>query len=233
MTPRKIAIPSAGESAEALLYRSGSRDRAVLWAGGWREGDSATGLPVDVAHALIRRGVSSLLLRYRAPYELPSCVDDALASVDWLEGEGIVRVAVVGHSFSGAVVISAAPRSERVVAVAALASQTYGAAGAARVSPRPLLLVHGTEDERLAPYCSEQIYSWARRPKGTAVHAGGVAQPARGSRGVAAAVGRLAHRQAGGHQRSLPSRWGKVRACPVPDTGMGVTPRPFPLDRQS
>ena len=165
MTPRRIAIPSTGGEAEALLYRSPDSDRAVLWAGGWREGDSATGLPVDVAHALIRRGVSSLLLRYRAPYELPSCVDDALASVDWLEGEGIVRVAVVGHSFSGAVVISAAPRSERVVAVAALASQTYGAAGAARVSPRPLLLVHGTEDERLAPYCSEQIYSWARHPK--------------------------------------------------------------------
>ena len=165
MTPRRIAIPSAGESAEALLYRSPDSDRAVLWAGGWRDAESATGLPAEVARALLLNGVSSLLLRYRAPYELPSCVNDALASVDWLEREGIVRVAMVGHSFSGAVVISAAPRSERVVAVAALASQTYGAAGAARVSPRPLLLVHGTEDERLAPYCSEQIYSWARRPK--------------------------------------------------------------------
>ncbi len=165
MTPRKVVIPSAGESAEALLYRSGGGDRAVLWAGGWREGDSAAGLPADVARALLLNGVSSLLLRYRTPYGLPSCVDDALASVDWLEREGIVRVAMVGHSFSGAVVISAAPRSDRVVAVAALASQTYGATGASRVSPRPLLLVHGTEDERLAPYCSEQIYSWARRPK--------------------------------------------------------------------
>ena len=166
MTPRKVAIPSAaGESAEALLYHTGGADRAVLWAGGWRGGESLTGLPADVARALLPRGVSSLLLRYRAPYELPACVDDALASVGWLEREGIVRVAMVGHSFSGAVVISAASRSERVVAVAALASQTYGATGAALVSPRPLLLVHGTEDERLAPHCSEQIYSWARQPK--------------------------------------------------------------------
>ncbi len=137
----------------------------MLWAGGWRGSASPTGLPADVAHALLGRGVSSLLLRYRAPYELPACVEDALASVGWLEREGIERVAMVGHSFSGAVVISAAPRSERVVAVAALASQTYGAARADLVSPRPLLLVHGTEDERLAPYCSEQIYSWARQPK--------------------------------------------------------------------
>ncbi len=165
MTLQKVAIPSAGESVEALLHRSPGSDRAVLWAGGWRGGDSPAGLPADVAHALLARGVSSLLLRYHAPYELPACVEDALAAVCWFEGEGIERVGMVGHSFSGAVVISAAPRSERVVAVAALASQTYGAARADLVSPRPLLLVHGTEDERLAPYCSEQIYSWARQPK--------------------------------------------------------------------
>ena len=165
MTLQKVAIPSAGESVEALLCRSRDSERAVLWAGGWRGSDSPAGLPSDAAYALLARGVSSLLLRYRAPYELPACVEDARASVGWLEREGIERVAMVGHSFSGAVVISAAPRSERVVAVAALASQTYGAARADLVSPRPLLLVHGTEDERLAPYCSEQIYSWARQPK--------------------------------------------------------------------
>lgn len=163
--PHTITIPVADAQTHALLYRSADSACAVLWAGGWRGSGSPTGLPVDVARALLGRGVSSLLLRYRAPYELPACVEDTLASVEWMEREGIERIAMVGHSFSGAVVISAAPRSERVVAVAALASQTYGAARADLVSPRPLLLVHGTEDERLAPYCSEQIYSWARRPK--------------------------------------------------------------------
>ena len=164
MTPHRVTIPTAGGSAEATIYRSFGGDRAVLWAGGWRGGEPG-GLPADVALALQQRGVSSLLLRYLAPYEVPACVEDAMASVAFLEREGLTRVAMVGHSFSGAVVISAAPRSERVVAVVALASQTYGATGAARISPRPLLLVHGTEDERLAPYCSEQIYSWARQPK--------------------------------------------------------------------
>ena len=162
--PVRVVIPGTHGEITALLYRAPGSDRAVLWAGGWRGGEPA-GLPADVARALLPRGVSSLLLRYRAPHELPACVEDALASVGWLECEGIVRVAMVGHSFSGAVVICAAPRSERVVAVAALASQTYGTTGAALVSPRPLLLVHATEDERLAPYCSEQIYSWARQPK--------------------------------------------------------------------
>ena len=163
-TPHPIVIPVSDSETQALLYRA-SGAAAVLWSGGWRGGDAPDGLADDVARMMLERGVSSLLLRYRTPYELPSCVADALAAVKYLEGEGIGRVAMVGHSFGGAVVISAAPRSERVVAVAALASQTYGATGAAQVSPRPLLLVHGTADERLAPYCSEQIYSWARQPK--------------------------------------------------------------------
>ena len=163
--PAHVFVPGTHNESEALVYRSPDSDRAVLWAGGWRGGESASGLPAAVALALLSRGVSSLLLRYRSPFELPACVEDALTSAAFLEREGLTRIALVGHSFGGAVVISAAPRSERVVAVAALASQTYGAARADLVSPRPLLLVHGTEDERLAPYCSEQIYSWARQPK--------------------------------------------------------------------
>ena len=50
-------------------------------------------------------------------------------------------------------------------AVAALSSQTAGAANAGDVSPRPLLLVHGTGDTRLPPRCSEMIYEWAEQPK--------------------------------------------------------------------
>ena len=176
--PAHVFIPGTYDQTEALLYRSHGGDRAVLWAGGWRGGEPA-GLPADVAQTLLPRGLSSLLVRYRSPYELPACVDDVLASVDFLdEGEGIAGVAMVGHSFSGAVVISAAPRSERVVAVAALASQTYGAARADHVSPRPLLLVHGTEDERLAPLLLGADLLVGAPTQGAAVHAGGVAQPA-------------------------------------------------------
>ena len=62
-------------------------------------------------------------------------------------------------------VISAAPLSPLVKAVAALSSQTAGARGADQVSPRPLLLVHGEEDHRLPPDCSRQIFAWAKQPK--------------------------------------------------------------------
>jgi pimeloyl-ACP methyl ester carboxylesterase len=90
---------------------------------------------------------------------------DTEAGVAFLQGIGLRRVALVGHSFSGAVVIFAAPTCEAVVAVAALASQTYGARNVDRIAPRPLLLVHGTADTRLDCYCSEQIYSWAKKRK--------------------------------------------------------------------
>lgn len=40
------------------------------------------------------------------------------------------------------------------------------------MSPRPLLLAHGESDTRLPPYCSEQIYSWAKQPKELVLYPG-------------------------------------------------------------
>ena len=82
-----------------------------------------------------------------------------------MESLGYSKIALVGHSFSGAVVITTGPLRESIVTVVALASQTYGARTARELSPKSLLLIHGTKDERLDVYCSEQIYSWAKQPK--------------------------------------------------------------------
>ncbi len=51
------------------------------------------------------------------------------------------------------------------MAVAALSSQTYGTRLAAELSPRSLLLMHGTADEILPDRCSQQIYERASEPK--------------------------------------------------------------------
>lgn len=146
--------------------RAGKTSRAVVWASGARGGFAgpAGGLYRDLAEDL-KGEITSLRLDYRQPNILHECVMDALAGVSFLTGTGHESTALVGHSFGGAVVISAAPFSERVKAVAALSSQTYGAQRAALVSPRPLLLAHGGADTRLPPRCSEQIHEWARDPK--------------------------------------------------------------------
>ena len=142
-------------------------DRAMLWVGGAVGGFGGPGNGVyrALSEELTQEGLASLRLHYRRPNDLAECVLDTLAGVRVLEALGVRRVALVGHSFGGAVVIAAALSSETVAAVCALASQTYGATGVARLSPRPLLLGHGKADTRLGHHCSEFIYEWALEPK--------------------------------------------------------------------
>ena len=104
-------------------------------------------------------------LDYRQPNSLSEGALDLLVGVSFLKGTGYGPVVLVGHSFGGAVVITAGTLSPAVTAVAALSSQTAGATGAGKLTPRPLLLVHGEDDSHLTYRCSEMIYEWAGEPK--------------------------------------------------------------------
>jgi alpha-beta hydrolase superfamily lysophospholipase len=81
-------------------------------------------------------------------------------------------VVLVGHSFGGAVVITAGAVHDRVAGVVVLASQTYGARLAGQLVPRPLLVVHGKADTRLPHTCGVQIYHWAQEPKQLVLYEG-------------------------------------------------------------
>src|SRR5438046_1338002 len=72
--------------------------------------------------------------------ELRGCVAEVLAGVAALVEKAAMPVAVVGHSFGGAVVIQAGLASPTVTAVAALSSQSFGTDGVERLAPRPLFL---------------------------------------------------------------------------------------------
>jgi hypothetical protein len=63
------------------------------------------------------------------------------------------------------VVITAAAISSEVKTVITLSAQSAGTQLVGRISPRPLLLIHGLEDRRLSPHCSQYIYELAREPK--------------------------------------------------------------------
>jgi fermentation-respiration switch protein FrsA (DUF1100 family) len=94
-----------------------------------------------------------------------SCVLDTLAGVHVLEEMQLPRVILVGHSFGGAVVISAGAASPSTVGVVAMSSQTAGTGAVDKISPKPLLLIHGTADEVLPASSSQDIYRRALEPK--------------------------------------------------------------------
>lgn len=151
-----------GESGAALL---------VGGAAGGIDGP-AGGLYPRLASGLRERRVSTLCLHYRQPGQFDECVLDVLGALSFLKGIGAERVVLVGHSFGGAVAIRSAVLAPIVTGVAALSSQLYGARDVARVSPRPLLLVHGLDDQVLEATASELIYQWAEEPKRIVLYAG-------------------------------------------------------------
>ncbi len=155
-------------------WHTGGGRSAVLWFGGAGGGldGPAGGLYPRLAVRLASHGISSLRVDYRNPVDFVGCVLDALVAIGWVATKGGERLALVGHSAGGAVVIAAGARSEAVVGVAALSSQTYGTADVAALRPRRLLLLHGSADEVLPDTCSRDIYRRAAEPKQLIVYPG-------------------------------------------------------------
>jgi dipeptidyl aminopeptidase/acylaminoacyl peptidase len=139
-------------------------------AGGGVNGPA--GIYEELATRLQREGIVALRLDYRHPNHLDDCVHDVLAACDFLRHEGVDRVVLLGWSFGGAVVITAGAISHLVVGVATVASQTYGANAVAHLSPKSLLLLHGTGDTTLPDSCSRQLYAEAGEPKKLVLYPG-------------------------------------------------------------
>jgi len=142
-------------------------DSGVIWVCGALGGldGPSFGIFETLSRELVNEGITSFRLDYRYPGDLEPCIADVLAGTYALGTRGIEKVALVGHSFGGAVVIQAGIQSTRVKAVVGLSSQTYGAQGVDRLAPKPLLLIHGERDRNLSVDCSRLIYRWAGEPK--------------------------------------------------------------------
>ncbi|HEY0420494.1 MAG TPA: alpha/beta hydrolase, partial [Acetobacteraceae bacterium] len=139
-TERLLLVTDAG-TVTCRLHWSATGEVAVLWvfgAGGGL-GGPAGGLYTRLAGPLRDIAVTSLELDYRHPGRLNACVADVFLGIAWLMHQGKSRVVLVGHSFGGAVVITAGAATEAVVAVAALSSQSSGTQAVGALSPRPTL----------------------------------------------------------------------------------------------
>ncbi len=169
-----VTLRTDAGSIRCRYHAADGGDAAALWvfgAGGGL-GGPAGGLYARLARQLTGEGIASLELDYRRAGDLWGCVLDVLVGIGYLGTQGRSRIILVGHSFGGAVVITAGAESEAVIGVAALSSQSYGTDAAGRLSPRPLFLGHGTADEVLSDRCSRDIYQRAKEPKRLALYPG-------------------------------------------------------------
>ncbi len=164
--PAVTIVSERGPIAAIWDRPLGQRVRgAALCVGGFDGGfeGPAEGVYADLAAALPAAGVGVLRLDFRvktSPGPIDDGTFDVLSGIDWLAEQGINRVALIGHSYGGAIVVRAAARSSIVVGTCALSTQTMGVepAEVRSLAPRPLLLIHGGADWRLPPRLSEWVY---------------------------------------------------------------------------
>ncbi len=155
-----------------LSKAEGARGAMLMVSGAGGGLDGPSGIYEPLAERLQKAGITTLRLDYRLPNNLAECVYDVLAGVEALRQQDVKRVALLGWSFGGAVVINAGVASEMVVGVAAVACQSFGAEAVVDLSPKSLLLMHGTDDRMTPDVCSRELYARAREPKELALYPG-------------------------------------------------------------
>ncbi|KUL83090.1 hypothetical protein ZTR_11189 [Talaromyces verruculosus] len=147
--PRQYTVDNAKASAVILI--SG--------AGGGVSGPA--GMYPSLADKLaMLLSIPCIRLDYREPAQTTYCCADVIAAMDYLAGEfSSKHFVLVGWSFGGSPCFTVAAKDpNRVAGVATVASQTARTDGVTMLSPRPLLLLHGTGDTCLSPRCSQSLF---------------------------------------------------------------------------
>ena len=163
---RKVTINTTRGAIPLVLHSAAEKGRAVLCVSGAIGGfDGPSMLYPRLGLEMPQRGLTIARLDYRAPNEFGECLVDAMAALTFLGRIGNQRVALIGHSFGGAVAINAGTMSQVVTTVIALSSQLAGAHVAGDLAPKPLLLIHGGADTILSHESSQALYDRSGEPK--------------------------------------------------------------------
>lgn len=159
---------------KGLLHKAEGARGAMVMVGDAAGGlDGPAGLYEPLAEHLQKAGIMALRIDYREPNDLRESIYDVLAGIEAVRQQGAERVALLGWAFGGAVVITAGVASDLVVGVATIACQNFGAEMASDLSPKSLLIMHGTDDLEISDQYSRDLYTRARQPKELVLYSGG------------------------------------------------------------
>ncbi len=168
----QVRLETSRGTIEGILHPVEGGTGAVVCVGGAMGGldGPADKLYERLPTLLAPSRVTVLRLNYREPNNFEECVLDTLAGCSFMRGIGAAELALVGHSFGGAVVIKAGELHDGVRGVASMSPQLYGTREVENLG-KPLLLIHGMSDTVLNHEASEDIYRRALEPKRIALFA--------------------------------------------------------------
>jgi hypothetical protein len=155
-----ITIQTNHGDLEVLLNPSAGETNCAIFIGT----EGAEGVYSRLASGLVDQGLTSLRIRPRVPGEFSDGVIDVLAACSFLKGIGGETAIVIGHSYAGAVAVKSGVISPFICGVAALAPQRFGTQGVESLG-KPLLLIHGSDDQVLPPLASDDIFQRAQGDK--------------------------------------------------------------------
>lgn len=118
-----------------------------------------------LAKSLYQKGIATLRVEHRDPDDFESCVLDVMVSAYVLNSASVEHFILVGHSAGAAVAISAASENVAVAGVAALSCQKAHTDAVSTLTPRPLLMIHGSEDDIIPIEEAQDVFSRAGEPK--------------------------------------------------------------------
>jgi alpha/beta superfamily hydrolase len=163
---RKLFLHTTRGDIPVIVHLAENATRAILCVCGAVGGfDGPAMLYPRLGLVMPPTGFSVARMNYRQLNDFDECVLDALATLSFLKGIGHQQIALIGHSFGGAVVINAGTLSPLVTTVVAVSSQLAGAHVVGELVPKPLLLIHGKADTILRDECSRMLYERAGEPK--------------------------------------------------------------------
>ena len=170
---RTLRLRTTRGTIPMVLHAAASASRAVVCICGAIGGfDGPTMLYPQLGRQLPPKGISVVASTIARPTISTNACSIRLPHWPFWRAPG-TRAAIVGHSFGGAVAINAGTISPVATAVVAISSQLAGAHVVGDLTPKPLLLIHGTADNILPARSSELIYERAREPKSLKLFEGG------------------------------------------------------------